>query len=144
MRRSTFANPGARQVEPIGRNLPFSRKSAVLVESSAMRLAVPSSSSRKALSMAKPESASVMAVCSSSRHGRVPYFLCASYSPATEPGTPAASAPVTERSVGWPLASRYMSRVAAAGAVSRKSRATLVPLMRATMKPPPPRLPAEG
>ena len=53
-----------------------------------------------------------------------PSFWCASQRPATLPGTPAARWPVAEsvRRVS-PLASRYMSRLAAAGAVSRKSSA---------------------
>ncbi len=63
----------------------------------------------------------------------------------TEPGTPADRGPTTDRSVRLPAASRYMSRVAASGAFSRKSRAAVVwSASRTTMKPPPPMLPASG
>ena len=85
-----------------------------------------------------------MAGCTSSAHGFVPYFRCASKRPATDPGTPAARAPVRLRSVSWPVLSRYMSREAPPGAFSRKSRATFFPLIRATRNPPPPMFPAVG
>ena len=49
-----------------------------------------------------------------------PYFSSASASPATVPGTPMPSAELRDLSVsGLPSAPRNMSRVVAAGAVSR-------------------------
>ena len=83
--------------------------------------------------------------CSTSAHGRAPKRWCASQRPATEPGTPAARSPVAARSSGLPFGPMYMSRVAAAGAISRKSSATGgLPAICATMNPPPPILPAAG
>ena len=80
-----------------------------------------------------------------SAQGRLPKRRCASHSPETVPGTPAARCPSTERSVTFPSSSRYMSRVAASGAFSRWSCAKTVPSARRTiMNPPPPRLPASG
>ena len=64
-------------------------------------------------------SASRIAGAISVAHGRRPYFFHASYIPATLPGTPEARCPVRLRSVTWPAESRYMSREAPAGAVSR-------------------------
>ena len=61
-------------------------------------------------------SARSIAGCTTSAHGRLPKRSCASHSPATLPGTPAARCPDTERSVTLPSSSRYMSRVAARGA----------------------------
>ena len=49
-----------------------------------------------------------------------PYFACASASPATVPGTPTASAESRDfAGSALPFGSRKMSRVIAAGAVSR-------------------------
>ena len=67
----------------------------------------------------KPSRASLIAGAITESNGSRPSFWCADVSPATDPGTPAARCPVTLRSVGSPLASRYMSRLAAPGAVSR-------------------------
>jgi hypothetical protein len=67
--------------------------------------------------------------------------------PLGEPGTPAARAVQREASrTTLPSASRYMSRLAARGARSRKSSASVSPCscMKTTAKPPPPRLPACG
>src|SRR5262249_41877227 len=63
------------------------------------------------------------------------------HSPATLPGTAAARCPVTDRSVTAPCASRYMFRVAAPGAVSRKSSAAVCPLTDHDRKPAAPDIP---
>ncbi len=69
----------------------------------------------------------------------------ASHRPATLPGTPAERWPSRE-SPAVPPAGRflYVSCDAASGAFSRKSTVSGFPSTRATMKPPPPRLPAPG
>lgn len=74
-----------------------------------------------------------------------PNFLCAYSKPRTLPGTPEDRHPTMLSRVGLPLASRYMLRVAAPGAFSRKSMKAVRPsAMRMSMKPPPPILPAKG
>ena len=70
-------------------------------------------------SMTNPSRARRMAGPITESNGSRPSFACASTSPATEPGTPAARCPVTLFSVGSPASSRYMSREAPPGAVSR-------------------------
>ena len=71
------------------------------------------------VSSAQPSRASFTAGSTSSRHGRVPNFLCAAARPRTTPGIPAARGPMRLSCVGVPCASRYMSRLAADGAISR-------------------------
>jgi hypothetical protein len=70
-------------------------------------------------SMTKPSRASRIAGPITESKGRRPSLRCASTIPATDPGTPAERWPVTLASVGSPAASRYISRVARPGAVSR-------------------------
>ncbi len=63
------------------------------------------------------------------------------------PGTPIAACVNSDLSaITLPLASRYMLRVAAAGAISRKSIAVSLPVLPSCriMKPPPPMLPELG
>src|ERR1051325_10888317 len=86
-----------------------------------------------------------MAGTSSSFQGSRPNLRCASYIPATVPGTPTERWPVSDELIALPAVSTYMSRVARVGAVSRKSSAPTVPsCIRVTMNPPPPMLPATG
>ena len=86
-----------------------------------------------------------MAGTSSSFQGSRPNLRCASYIPATVPGTPIERWPVSDELIALPAVSTYMSRVARVGAVSRKSSAPTVPsCIRVTMNPPPPMLPATG
>ncbi len=86
-----------------------------------------------------------MAGCSSSAHGLLPYFLCASSKPRTVPGTPTARQPIKLSGVRLPCASRYIFRVALRGAVSRKSMKVVRPsARRMSMNPPPPIFPAKG
>jgi hypothetical protein len=77
------------------------------------------------------------------RSRQSPYCVDAASRPITVPGTATARQPnrLVSR-VTLPCASKYMSRVAAPGAVSRKLRKTSRLSARcATRKPPPPRLP---
>ena len=94
----------------------------------------------------KPSRARAMAGSITSGSASTPYFRWMSSRPATVPGTPAARCvSVDSPSTTLPSASRNMSRTAAAGARSRWSLATILPsARRITMKPPPPRLPADG
>ena len=75
--------------------------------------------SRRYWSTTYPSLASLMAGSITCAKGSRPNRWCISSSPAGEPGTAAASAPVTLRSVGSPSGSRYMSREAPEGAISR-------------------------
>src|ERR1700754_2753265 len=112
--------------------------------------------------MTNPFSARSIAGWISRAKGSLAY-LCSAKMPAMVPGTPDARWPFWLRSVrGLPAESRYISRVAAAGAFSRKSIAILVPaplpdeepvlallfvplLARyPTINPPPPIFPAAG
>src|ERR687892_2180949 len=56
-----------------------------------------------------------------SAHDFLPYFSTAIWNPRTVPGTPDDRQPSMLSRVSSPLASRYMLRVALAGAISRKS-----------------------
>ena len=146
MRRSTFASSGSRHVVPTGGGAPFGRKSAAEAGNFARRSFRYPMPWSNAASTTKPRSARSMAGAMSS--AQVLFFdpsVChASHRPATLPGTPTERQPSRDSRVGLPSGPRYMSRVAAAGAVSRKSSAYGLPAMRATRKPPPPRLPASG
>src|SRR6478736_7077757 len=73
----------------------------------------------------------------------LPYFETAISKPRTVPGTPEDRQPSILSLVRSPFASRYMSRDDLAGAISRKSMNVERPsAKRISMKPPPPRLPA--
>ena len=97
------------------------------------------------LSTSCPSRASATAGSTRSFHGSEPYFLCAMANPATLPGMPAARGPSWLSIVGLPSLSRYMSRLALPGAISRKSSAVDFPSGNwMIMKPPPPMLPAVG
>ena len=95
---------------------------------------------------AKPFSAKAMAGATTSRRDSVPWRSSTASRPSTVPGTPTARCEAVERpSITLPSSSWYMSRCALAGAFSRWSFAITRPsASRNTMKPPPPRLPAEG
>ena len=86
------------------------------------RREMPGSVSAMSSAMTKPSRASSMAGLSRSAsvNWPEPYFSSASARPATVPGTPMLSAESRDLAIsGLPSAPRNMSRVAAAGAVSR-------------------------
>ncbi len=95
--------------------------------------------------MAKPSRANFTLGATTSAHLALPYLRCAYSKPRGVPGTPTARQPKVESGVALPPASRYMSRVACSGALSRKSRNVDRPsAKRMSINPPPPRLPALG
>ena len=144
MRLSTRARSGSLQLDPSAGFAPPGRKSAAEAGNFDSLFASSATADEKSASTGKPRSASVIAGLTSSAQGFVPNFWCSAHKPATLPGTPAARCPVIDRSVTLPCWSRYMFRVAAAGAVSRKSSAAACPLTEMTANPPPPTLPADG
>jgi hypothetical protein len=125
---------------------PPGKKSAADEGNFARRFCIMPSVFTNGSSTTKPCSAKAMAGASSSAQVLCvePSVRHASCRPATLPGVPLDFQPVQLSSVLLPSGPRYMSRFEAAGAVSRKSSAYGLPAMRATMKPPPPRLPAVG
>ncbi len=81
--------------------------------------------STKASSTGKPSLASLIAgaITCAQVSFIEPSLVYSSCRPATLPGMPAERIPECDDSIGLPSGPRYMSRLAAAGAVSRKSRA---------------------
>ena len=92
--------------------------------------------------MSKPCSASATAGSMTTSSGRLPYCSNASSRPATKPGVATASGPNREARSGSPGCT-YMSRLAAAGAVSRASSARISPFGRRISRKAPPPTPAE-
>ena len=86
-----------------------------------------------------PSSASSIAGSINAVRVIVPNFFRAYSRPDTVPGTPTASQPIVLRPLMmFPSLSKYMSRLAARGAFSRKSRKIFRPSAnRIVMKPPP-------
>ena len=145
MRVNVCARSGWTSLRPVRRGAPLARK--IRRDSGSFSSLERSSSSERIIvvGMGNPLYASLIAGATRSVHLRRPYRDCASSNPRTVPGTPDARHPSTESSVGFPEASRYMSRDARAGACSRKSMNVERPLAnRISMNPPPPRLPAKG
>ena len=84
------------------------------------RAAARPSESESAQLTSKPSRASAIEGAITSASARVPYVRSASVSPATVPGTPAASGPSRLRAgMTSPCESRYMSRVARDGAIAK-------------------------
>ena len=145
MRSSTAARSGFRQVDPAAIGWPPGRKSSAEASQGASQSWAAATERANALSTTKPSRAMRIAGSTRSRQGSEPNRWCAAQSPATEPGTPDARCPASEPFVTAPAESTYMSRDAPPGAFSRKSSVPTVPsAMWATMKPPPPMLPASG
>ena len=148
MRSSTRARSGVFHVDPTAGASPFGKNSAADAGSFDRRSFESLISSANAASTAKPSRAIAMAGARRSFHGLLPFAACSAQRPATLAGVPLDAFHPHARGRGRRPARRmgptYMSRDAAAGAVSRKSSARSSAPKRTTANPPPPRLPAVG